>query len=146
MSNLNIIIDASVLAKWFFRHEEESKMALKIQDDFTTGGISITLPYLVFYEIGNLLKSAVIRSRLDEKKALKIYRDFLELDFEIYMTNELLQNSLEIAMRYDISVYDASYVAIADYLQIPLITADQKLLQKVKSIFVKSVEDYSNLV
>lgn len=142
MSNHNIIIDASVLAKWFLPHEEESKIALKIKEDFTANLASIALPSLVFYEISNLLKSAVLRSRLDREKALKIYQDFLELDFEIYITNKLLLNSLEIAMRYDISSYDASYVALAHYLQIPLFTSDQKLLRKAESRFVKNLKTY----
>lgn len=143
MNNLNIIIDASVLAKWFLPHEGESEFALKIKEDFTDNRVSIALPSLVFYEISNLLKSAVVRSRLDEKKALKIYQDFLELDFEIYITNELLQNSLQIAMKYDISSYDASYIALAEYLQIPFFTADKRLLGKIKSQFVQSLQGYS---
>ena len=142
MSNLNIIIDASILAKWFLSNEEESELALKIRDDFTANRVSISFPSLVFYEVSNLLRSAVIRSRLDKEKALKIYEDFLELDFEIYMTNDLLRNSLEIAMRNDISSYDASYVVLAEYLKAPLFTADQRLLTKAESRFVKSIETY----
>ena len=142
MSNLNIIIDASVLAKWFLPSEEESELALKIRDDFAASRFSISFPSLVFYEVSNLLKSAVLRSRLNREKAVKIYQDFLELDFEIYLTDELLRNSLEIALKSDISSYDAAYVALAQYLRAPLFTADQKLLKKAKSRFVKNLKTY----
>ena len=142
MSNLNIIIDASVLAKWFLPSEEESELALTIRDDFAASRFSISFPSLVFYEVSNLLKSAVLRSRLNREKAVKIYQDFLELDFEIYLTDELLRNSLEIALKSDISSYDAAYVALAQYLRAPLFTADQKLLKKAKSRFVKNLKTY----
>lgn len=142
MSNPNIIVDASVLAKWFLPDEGKSKVALTIKDDFAQGNVSIALPSLVFYEINNLLKSAVIRLRIEEEKALKIYQSFLELDFEIYITKEILKSALGSAIKCDISSYDASYVALAQYLQIPLYTADHKLLKKVKSDFVKSLDSY----
>jgi len=141
----NIIIDASVLAKWFLSDEIESQFALKIRDDFAVGDVSISLPQLVFYEVNNLLKSAVDRLRIGQKTALKIYSDFLDLDFEIYFTKELAKLALENAIKLDISSYDASYLALAQFLQIPLYTADNKLLRKGKSRFVKNLTDYQIL-
>lgn len=140
--NLNIVIDASILAKWFLPGEEDAEIALRIKDDFAQGNVSISLPSLIYYEINNLLKSAVISMRIDPKKAVKIYGDFLDLDFEIYATKELLKSTLDYAVKYNISSYDASYVALAEYLQKPFFTADKNLLDKVKNKFVFGLEKY----
>jgi len=137
----NIIVDASVLAKWFLP-DELARQALKIRDDFAKGDVSISLPALVFYEMSNLLKSAVASFRIDQNKALKVYSDFLELDFEIYFTKELAKSALEKSVQLDISSYDASYLVLAEYLQISLYTADYKLKQKAKSHLVKNLTDY----
>ena len=142
MINPNIIIDASILAKWFLPGEESAEIALRIKDDFAQGTVSIMLPSLIYYEINNLLKSAAVSMRIDPKKALKIYGDFLDLDFEIYTTKELLKSTFDCAIKYDISSYDASYVALAEYLQKPFFTADKNLLNKVKNKFVFSLEKY----
>ena len=55
---------------------------------------------------------------------------------------EVQYEALDIAMKYDISSYDASYVALAEYLKKPFFTADDKLLKKVKSKFVFGLSDY----
>lgn len=138
----NIIIDASVLAKWFLPDEIGSQTAFEIRDDFSKGNIAISLPSLIFYEMNNLLKSAVIRFRIDKHSALKIYSEFLDLDFEIYFTKEFAKSTLEKAVKLDISSYDASYLALAEYLQIPLYTADLELVQNANSRFVKNLSDY----
>lgn len=142
MANLKIVIDASVIAKWFLPDEQETEIALKIKEDFVQGSISIALPSLVFYEINNLLNLAVVRLRVSGEKAVDIYRDFLELDFETYFTKELLKSTLENALAYKISSYDASYIALTEMIKAPFFTADEKLINQVKSKYVKTLKDY----
>jgi len=50
---------------------------------------------------------------------------------------------LRIALSFDISSYDASYLALAEELKIPFITADQKLINKVESKFLVSLKDFA---
>lgn len=136
-----VVLDSSVIAKWFFP-EPESKVALKIKEDFANKVISISVPLLIFYEINNLLKTAIKSLRIDEKRAFAAYLGFLNLDFVTYSSKELMMLTLEKAIQLDISSYDTSYVVLAEYLQIPLYTADYKLQQKAKSHFVKNLTDY----
>lgn len=136
-----IILDSSVAAKWFFP-EENSDTATKIKDDFASGIISIAVPTLFYYELNNLLKTATKRLRLNAKNAQNVYEAFLKLSFVAYCSEDLMKKTLKKAIEFDISSYDASYIALANHLRIPFFTADQKLLKKIKSKFLFGLEKY----
>lgn len=137
-----IIIDASVAAKWLL-DDEESVYANKIKNEFLDNKVSIQVPIVIYSEVNNLLKSAILSQRINFLKALKVYQSFLDLDFTTFYSKELFVSTLNIALNLGISSYDASYVALVEYLKIPLFTADEKLVKKANSSLVKSLEDYS---
>ena len=89
MTTADIILDSSVIAKWFFP-EESGQLALKIKDDFTTNVTSISAPLLLYWEINNLLKTATKRSRITAKSAVSVYEAFLKLNFIVYSSEELM--------------------------------------------------------
>lgn len=136
----NIILDSSVVAKWFFPSEEDCEIALKIRDLFLAHEISVSVPSLMYYEINNLLRTAIKRLRIDEELAKEAYLGFLELELISYSSKELMVIALENAISLDISSHDASYVALSKYLEIPLITADQKLVDKAKTNLVQNLK------
>ncbi len=137
---INIIVDSSVIAKWFFPSEEDSEIALKIQKLFLSKKISISVPILIYYEVNNLIRTAIKRLRINEKLAQEAYLGFLELDLITYSSKELMSLALEKAISLDISSYDASYLVLSEYLKIPLITADQKLVDKANTNLVQSLK------
>ncbi len=136
----NIILDSSVVAKWFFPSEEDSEIALKIRDLFQSKEISISAPVLIYYEINNLIRTAIKSLRISEKLAKEAYQGFLELDLIAYSSTELMKMALEKAVSLDVSSYDASYLVLAEYLKVPLITADQKLVDKAKTDLVQKLK------
>lgn len=142
----NVVIDASVIAKWFLSQEEKNlNIALKIRQDFLSQVISISLPILAFYEVNNLLKTACQSLKIDPGQAKVAYDGFLELAFTIYTSGELFQATLEKAQEVDISSYDAAYLALAEALKSPFYTADEKLFSKASpnSKYIKRLEDYN---
>lgn len=48
-----------------------------------------------------------------------------------FSTVELMATALEMAVSHTISAYDACYVALAQRLNVPFITADEKLIHKL---------------
>ena len=139
----NIIVDASVVAKWFLADEEDASLALEIKQDFLQQKISISAPLFILYEVNNLLNSAARSVRIDERVAKEAYEGFLDLNFLVYSSKNLLKATLAVALGYNISSYDASYVALSEYLEVPLFTADKKLLERIESRFVRDLTDYS---
>ena len=142
MKNSALILDSSVIAKWFFP-EENNSIALAIKDKFLSNSVSIVIPLLLFYEINNILKTSAQSFRIDAKEALEVYKAFLKLNFIVYSSEILMVKTLENALKFNISSYDASYVALAEYLQIYFLTADQKLLNKVSSKFIADLNDFT---
>ena len=58
-------------------------------------------------------------------------------------TADLIEPALELALAYDLTVYDASYAALAQQLQLPLITADMRLQHKLQDsgVIVQTLAD-----
>lgn len=136
-----IIIDASVVAKWLLP-DENNLIADIIKKAFANREIAVAIPSLIFYEINNLLKSAVLSKRISAKDSVDFYESFLNLNFTILWSKELLKNTLQKALDLNISSYDASYVALAEYLNIPFYTADEKLVEKIGSRLVLPIKVY----
>ena len=141
MNQQHIIIDSSVAVKWYLPDEQDDK-ALKIKSDFANKTILIVVPLLFFYEISNILKTTSKSLRIARQDSIKAYQDLLELSFIIYSSKELFKAGLEKALDLDITSYDASYLGLADYLQIPFYTADEKLVKKAQTEWVKSLGEY----
>lgn len=140
MSKL-IVIDASIVAKWLLPDETNLHADL-IKKEFAKRDISIAVPSFIFYEVNNLLKSAFLSDRIDHKTAISLYEAFLKFDFIVHLSKQLLKVALKKAIELNISSYDASYVVLAEYLQIPFYTADEKLVQKAKNKLVLSLSRY----
>lgn len=141
----SIVIDASVVAKWLFSDEQDPNSDL-LKEDFANKNISISVPILIFYEINNLLRSAILSDRINQKQAEDLYEGFLGLDFVVYSSKDLLRNTLKRAVEVNISSYDAAYIALAQYLKVPFFTADEKLVKKVKEKGVKFLKDYQGIL
>ena len=123
-----MIIDASVIAKWFL-DEKGTNVALKIREDYLNGKIDIEIPDLLIYEIANVLRYKNFTAE-EIKDAIS---SIFSMDFLIVTpTPSLINMASKIALTNDITIYDAVYVALSKYFGTPLITADKKLYEKVK--------------
>lgn len=134
-----VVADASVIVKWYV-DEIYSKNARKLRDEFINGSVEIISTELMPYEVLNALKYAKLFKK-DElimvSKSLTLY------GFRLYpLTGKLAERTVEIAMEKDITIYDASYVALAKEQKAKLYTADEKLIRKVNLDFVKHISEF----
>ena len=143
MNHPRIIIDSSVAIKWYLPDESDDR-ALKIKSDFADGTILLVVPLLFFYEISNILRTTTKSLRITREDSIKAYQDLMELHFIIYSSKELFTAAFKQALVLDLTAYDANYIVLAEYLQIPFYTADEKLVKKASSKLVKSLDDYLN--
>jgi predicted nucleic acid-binding protein len=129
------VVDASVSASWILpdEHSEEAEVLLK---SIHQGSIVLALPVLWYYEMINVIKTAQRRGRL-KRASLKDARAFVDrlpvhdLDSPDAFAR---QRTLELAMHYGLSGYDAAYLELAQRFVVPLYTADARLQRAAKAL------------
>jgi len=116
-----LVIDASVAIKWLLP-EEGSELALSILEQ----GFSLAAPDLIVSEIGNVLWKKSRTGQISPQASLRLLAEFQSLSMRIISSVQIATIALGIAQRCERSYYDSLYLALAETLEAPLITADQK--------------------
>jgi len=125
------VVDASVIVKWFLHHQEADRArALALRDLHTSGRSKIHIPRLALLEVLNAIRFSPKAEEEDGETALETLQD-LNLETKAAEVN-LLRKANAIAWAYKITIYDALYVALAEQVGFPLITADEKMINKLK--------------
>ena len=142
MNATEVVVDASIVVKWFVE-EEGSDKSLKLRDRYIEGKIRIIAPELMIFETLN----ALYYKRLFSEEELKQISEALEAySFTLYsLRGEYANKALEVAFKNDITIYDASYIALAIIRNTHVYTADEKLIRKLKhgyQKYVKSIKDF----
>ena len=129
---MKIVLDASVVAKWFIE-EENTEKAIEIRDKFVRGEIKVLVPSLLIYEIGNVFLKHPAKNSKDVENDFKALFD---IGMEIVEINkpEILRDIHKNAKHFGITFYDAVYVTLALKEGCKLITADKKLKRKVNMV------------
>ncbi len=125
------VLDASFALRWCFEDEAtagtEFILTLLQNQDATAW-----VPGIWRYEMLNALGKGVSRLRLTRSKALLLWEEIQALPIqqaEVTTDGEIL----ELALRHELSVYDASYLALAVSRGIAIATLDGKLRRAAQS-------------
>jgi predicted nucleic acid-binding protein len=141
-----VVVDASVVLKWQFDDEGCVSQALALRSDFyLRGAIRVIAPQLLTYELANGIAVAARKKRISPDKAAEAMSNLLGLGVELKEVEPL--SYLELALRYNLSAYDAAYVALARSEKCELWTGDRALYQAIKDepLLVKWIGDYLGL-
>lgn len=82
-------------------------------------------PALALFEAANILRRETARGAVSGEEAGAAHRDLLALDIEFWPYPELAGRCWE--LRENLTVYDASYVAVAELAGATLVTLDARL-------------------
>ncbi len=125
------VVDASVLVKWFlYQQEVDRDRALALRDLHIAGRSTIIIPQLALLEVLNAVRFSPKAKEEDGETALEALHD-LNMDARS-PDLALLRKANAIAWAYKITIYDALYVALAEQVGYPLITADEVMVNKLK--------------
>lgn len=130
------MVDASVVAKWVLPGEPHEENALKLKKDHVLGLVELHAPAFIVEEVANALWRATKLRRLskeDAQQALIALNDMKIILYELDWAKAA--QSLAIACKHNIALYDASYLFLADKIKAQLLTADNKLYETAKEHF-----------
>ncbi len=117
------VVDASVMAKWFFP-EVHSDACAKLISTHN----QLLAPDLIWSEVGNVVWKRFHRGEITTEEATQLIADVLRMPLETVPSQSLLAQAVEIALATGITVYDAIYVALAVTRNCQMVTADEKLV------------------
>jgi predicted nucleic acid-binding protein len=82
-------------------------------------------PSLLPYEVASALRRLAASSIITPQLAVRSLHDGAQLNGQTFEFAELAERVWE--LRHNISTYDASYIALAELLDVPLLTLDSRL-------------------
>lgn len=90
-----------------------------------TIGRELAGPHLVLFEVANVLRRQETAGRISGDQAALAHQNLVALPVECWPYAALGARVWE--LRHNLTAYDASYVALAELLDAPLLTCDTRL-------------------
>jgi predicted nucleic acid-binding protein len=116
-----IVVDASAIVELLLDTETGATVAERLLDPAET----IHVPHLLDVEVAHALRRYALSGAIDAEEGEEALNGFLALPLHRYAHSSLLQRAWE--LRDSLTAYDAVYVALAELLSAPLVTADRRL-------------------
>lgn len=141
---MRVIPDASVIAKCLVP-ESGSNKARALMIRWAEGGLDFLAPDILAVEIASMLWKRAIRGLLPGDTVRRLYQEFEELQVPMWPCDRLADQAFQLALRFEHSVYDCLYVALAAATESELVTADEKLWQTFHPAFpgIRLLRDWS---
>jgi len=136
---VSFVLDNSVTMRWYFGDGKPQELAVagKVLDAMKHANAFV--PATWGLEVANVLARAEAKGLVTEARS----GEFLELLNGVDIVVDAatfahsLSDTLQLARRYKLSAYDASYLELALRLGMPLATLDEDLLKAAKKAGVK---------
>jgi predicted nucleic acid-binding protein len=138
------VVDASVVAKWVLPGEPDEENAVKLKNDHVLGLVELHAPAFVVEEVANALWRATKLKRLSQEDAQEALNALNDMKINLYTLDwASAAQSLAIACKHNIALYDAAYLFLGDKIKVQLVTADNKLYETAKTHFkLLHLKDY----
>ncbi len=130
-SSFDCVVDASAGIKFFLKEPLSNRADILFSHLSDTPPAHFYVPNLFFIECANVLWKHVKRFDYPVDLARQNIADLIALPLRSIMMEDMAEDALILATRYNCSVYDAAYVVLAQQLSLPLVTADAKLLRVI---------------
>jgi predicted nucleic acid-binding protein len=121
------VLDASVAIKLYVAEADSDRAEVAV-------GLErpLAVPELILVEVGQALLRHCREGRLDLAGVKTALSDLASITHQPVPTADLMPRALDLAASLVHGLHDCLYLALAEYLSCPLLTADAKLAGKVE--------------
>lgn len=116
-----IVVDASAVLEALLRRQD----AAALQQRIFAPGETLHAPFLLEIEVAQVIRRYVARREVTAEQGDGLIQNLIDFPVQRYPHDELLQRIW--SLRNNLTAYDATYVALAEMLDAPLLTRDRRL-------------------
>ena len=116
-----IVVDASALLESLLRKPAAEAVERRLFESAET----LHAPHLVDVEVAHVLRRYASAGEIDRERGREALTDLADFPLRRYAHDFLLQRVWE--LRNNLTAYDAVYIALAEALDAPLLTRDQRI-------------------
>jgi predicted nucleic acid-binding protein len=116
-----IVVDASAALEVLL----QTAAALRIEARLFASGETLHVPHLLDLEVVHALRRYAAAGTIDTPRGLEAIHDLTSWPLTRYPHDLLLSRIW--ALRHNLTAYDAAYVALAETLEVTLVTCDARL-------------------
>ena len=136
---MSFVLDNSVAMRWFFGDGKPSELAYagKVLDALKKTEAHVPVTWGL--EAANVIARAEAKGLVTEARSGAFIEmlDGVDIQVDAATFAHALSDTLQLARRYRLSAYDASYLELALRLGVPLATLDEDLLKATKKAGIK---------
>jgi predicted nucleic acid-binding protein len=116
--------------------ERHSRTALALWEQWMENDWRPVAPLLFLHEVTSMLYRKTVQGVMGSKDARLALQEALSLDIHYLDPPGLSERAFELAAKFNQpNAYDAHYMALAEYLDCPLWTADERLYAQIHEGF-----------
>ncbi|HEX9823794.1 MAG TPA: type II toxin-antitoxin system VapC family toxin [Actinomycetota bacterium] len=130
------VIDASVVVEFLIPRELSGPVDRFIRALTWSQPIALVAPDLLFLEVPSALARLARRHDLTSREADQAVSRLLRLPIGPVPASGLVEEGWK--LRKNVTIYDASYLALARGLEVPLVTADRRLAKAARSARIRA--------
>lgn len=136
---MSFVLDNSVTMRWFFGDGKQQELAYAGKVLEAMKQDSALVPVTWGLEVANVIAKAEAKTLVTEARSCAFLEmlDGVDIVVDAATFTHALSDTLQLARRYKLSAYDASYLELALRKGMPLATLDEDLHKAVKKVGVK---------
>ena len=136
---MSFVLDTSVTMRWFFGDGKPRELSYALAVLEAMKGVAALVPITWGLEVSNVIAKAEAKGWVTEARSEMFLEVLKGVDIHPDMATfqQALSDTLQVARRYRLSAYDASYLELAMRTGLPLATLDEDLQKAAKKAGVK---------
>lgn len=140
-----VVLDSNVLLKTVLPEAYSQEVTQWLQG--AGERINCHAPSWIYLECAHTLQKAGRRfpNLYAPEQLGKDFQRLKRIDLELYAFEPYTDRALELSLQFSTSVYDGIFLALAEYLHLPFLTDDQRLIACLKdyhAVELLSVSEY----